>query len=243
MKTKYKLLIGLFTTLLMTAATAYALPGPQRMLAPNAYGLSEIAPGIFTDNPDRKDDELKIIRAANATVKNFFRTLEASPRYIFCTTMMCERAFGEYNRRAVTYGWHAIHLPPKALNDPHLGEILAAHERVHAELHIRMGPTMLWKQSIPNWFDEGLASYISNDDRLSLNQPQSNIDWIRRSGTYWDWGDFVKARGWRDAYGSASALVARIDREVGKDGLRRLINRSSKGETFGTVLKELKNGS
>lgn len=223
----------------LAAAAAYATPGPQRMIAPELYGLSEIADGIYTDDPSKAGQEMLLISQANARVKAFFGRLEATPRYVLCTTMMCERTFGKTNRIAVTYGWHAIHLPPRGTLDTHLGPILLTHERMHSELHKRWGVGQLWDDRFPTWFDEGLASYVSGDDRLRLDHSDADREWISHARRFYSWGSFVRARGWADAYGAAASSVARIERKVGEKGLHELINRTLAGEDFDAVLAEL----
>ena len=223
----------------LAAAAAYATPGPQRMLAPQLYGLIEIADGVYTDEPSRAGQELLLISQANARVKAFFGSLEATPRYVLCTTLMCERTFGKANRIAVTYGWHAIHLPPRGTNDPHLGPILLTHERMHSELHKRWGVGQLWDDRFPTWFDEGLASYVSGDDRMKLDYSDADMAWISHARRIYSWGSFIGERGWADAYGAAAASVARIERKAGEKGLHQLIDRTLAGEDFDAVLAEL----
>lgn len=228
-----------FAASTLLAAAAYAMPGPQRMVAPKLYGLTEIADGVYTDDPSKAAQEMLLISQANARVKAFFGTLETTPRYVLCTTMMCEKAFGKNNRIAVTYGWHAIHLPPRGSNDLHLGQILLTHERVHSELHKRWGASELWDAKFPTWFDEGLATYISGDDRLRSEYSDEDIEWISQARRIYSWGSFIQERGWADAYGAATAYVTRIRAKAGERGLHELIDRTIKGEDFDKVLAEL----
>jgi len=225
------------STLLTVAA--YATPGPQRMIAPTLYGLTEVTEGVYTDDPTKTAQEILLISQSNAAVKAFFGTLEGTPRYVMCTTMMCEKTFGKSNRIAVCYGWHAIHLPPRGVNDLHLGRILLTHERVHSELHKRWGASELWDAKFPTWFDEGLASYLSGDDRLHLEYSDKDIEWISHARRIYSWGSFIQERGWADAYGAATAYVSRIQAKAGEKGLHELIDRTIKGEDFDAVLADL----
>ncbi|MDE2383285.1 MAG: hypothetical protein KGO53_01595 [Alphaproteobacteria bacterium] len=210
--------------LLVSGVAAAALPGPQRALAPGLFGLSEIAPGVFTDDVSEQQRWLGIKAHGEARVQAFFGELKAQPRFILCTHQECERRFGFTGVTAQTFGWHMIHLPPRALETPGLGFILMAHERTHAELHWRMGLGGLAYGSIPNWFDEGLASFVSRDARLDPFYVPEQRAWIRASRNFWDWGQFVKARGWRDAYGAAADNVRRLDEALGHEGLLAMIN-------------------
>lgn len=234
-----RILASAFAAFALLAAAAYATPGPQRMIVPTLYGLSEIADDIYTDDPAKAGIEIMLVSRANANVKGFFGTLEARPRYIICTTMMCEKTFSKNNRIAVTYGWHAIHLPPRAIADPHLGEILLTHERTHSELHKRWGASELWDAKFPTWFDEGLATWVSKDDRVRLDHPPADLEWISHAKRLYNWGSFIGQRGWADAYGAAGSYVALIADRKGVAGLHALIDRTLKGEAFDKVLKEL----
>jgi hypothetical protein len=229
-------LAGLVVSIGVAAA---AIPGPQRALAPEYYGLHEIAPSVFTDDVARSADWLNMRDAANIKVQAFFGALKSQPRYILCSTMACEHTFGKSGNVAQTYGWSYIHVPPKAIDEKDVGLILLTHERVHAELVYRWGVSALWDKKIPSWFNEGLASFVSEDKRLEPSYSDEQRTWIRGSETFWDWGNYVNARGWRDAYGAAEDNVARINRKIGRDGLLVLINRSLAGEGFDQVEAQL----
>ncbi len=222
----WKRIVGLtaLSFVVIGGVAAAAIPGPQRTLAPTLYGLTEIAPGVFTDDLADKTRWLEIKADGEAKVKAFFGELQANPRLILCSHQDCERKFGFTGATAVTFGWHMIHLPPQSLVSPNLGYVLMAHERTHAELHLRMGISGAVNGHIPNWFDEGLASYVSQDSRLNPFYETEQRAWIRGSKYFWDWGSFVSARGWRDAYGAASDNVARLDEKLGHDGLLAMIN-------------------
>jgi hypothetical protein len=217
---------------------AAAIPGPQRMLAPSAYGLTKIAEGVFTDDPAGAQIQLRLIAQAERTVGRFFGELKASPRYILCTKLECDSIFGGNGSVAKAYGWSAIKIPPKAFSDGHVGEILLTHERMHIELLHRWGLSALWDEKFPNWFNEGLETYISSDTRVRFDHDQNDQVWIRGSRTFWDWGGFVKARGWRDAYGAAASIVAGINARAGNGGIRSIIDRTLAGEKFDKVLAE-----
>ncbi|MFZ1681805.1 MAG: hypothetical protein WAT70_12375 [Rhizobiaceae bacterium] len=220
--------------LFAACVAAAAVPGPQRALAPGLFGLTEIADGVWTDDPGQGETQMRMIAGANARVRAFFGDLGRSPRLILCVTMMCEKTFGGTGNVAVAYGWHAVRIPPKAFREPDLGIVLLAHERTHIELHRSWGwrPSALWDPPQPNWFDEGLASFVSRDHRLPRHVDGEAKAWIRGSLNFRDWGGFIRARGWRNAYGAAAANVADLRERLGDAGLRELIARTNAGEPF-----------
>jgi hypothetical protein len=239
MKIRNYILPSIAALLVSIGFAAAAIPGPQRALAPGFYGLHEIAQNVFTDDISRSAEWLSMRDAANLKALTFFGELKSHPRYILCSSMECEHAFGKRGNTAVTYGWSYIHVPPKAINEQDVGLILLTHERVHAELVYRWGVSALWDKKIPSWFNEGLASFVSEDKRLEPSYSAEQRKWIRGSETFWDWGSFVDARGWRDAYGAAEDNVAVIKRKIGRDGLLALIKRTLAGEDFDKVEAQL----
>ena len=92
---------------------AAAIPGPQRMLAPGAYGLTKIAEGVFTDDPGMAQIQLRLIAKAERTVGRFFGELKAKPRYVLCTKQECDSIFGGNGSIAQAYGWSAIRSHPR----------------------------------------------------------------------------------------------------------------------------------
>jgi hypothetical protein len=239
MKIKKHILSTIALVTLMSGIAAAAIPGPQRALVPTFYGLTEIAPDVFTDDPSQKSKWMDMREVANARVHNFFGTLKANPRYILCSKMTCEHIFGKNGNIAQSYGWSIIHIPPKALEGRAVGITLLAHERVHAELLYRWGALAIWDQKIPNWFNEGLATFVAKDPRIDPFYSAEERHWIRGSKTFWDWGNFVESRGWRTAYGAAAYNVVVLQKQIGNDGLLKLIDRAIKGEGFEKVAKEM----
>jgi len=106
------------------------------------------------------------------------------------------------------------------------------HERTHAELHRSLRLSDLWDQRIPAWFDEGLASYLSDDTRLDSPENPRDADWICSARTFRDWGRLHPARDWRQTYGAAARKVAEIDQIYGRDGLRDLVAAGEAGGSF-----------
>ncbi|MFM2279927.1 MAG: hypothetical protein RLZZ444_2158 [Pseudomonadota bacterium] len=240
MRRPLQILVSFVCVLTTMSIAAAAIPGPQRMLAPRLYGMTEIAPGVFSDRPERSDEKMAAIRHAEEKMRGFFGTLKATPRYVLCSEMRCEKTFGFNGNTAQAFGWQIVHLPPRAFAERGLDRILMTHELFHAELLVRWGPTALWDEKIPNWFNEGMASYLSDDHRISLFQDEETKAWIRKSRGFYDWSTFLADRGWKRAYGAAAANVADIDHAIGKDGLLKLIDRTIAGEDFDAVLAEMK---
>ena len=59
-----------------------ALPGSHRFVWPEAYGLVEIAPHVWTDVPERAGAYLDLVEAARGRVDAFFG--DVAPRGVVC---------------------------------------------------------------------------------------------------------------------------------------------------------------
>ncbi|MEM7776004.1 MAG: hypothetical protein AAF732_10375 [Pseudomonadota bacterium] len=219
--------------LLTGALIAAAFPGPHRMLCPGCFGLVEIAPDVFTDAPPaRHAGLLRMIAAADRTTSRFFGGLQSRPWIVMCATKACMRAFTRgHHASGVTFGWHVIRLAPRGLR-----QHIMTHERMHAELHRRLGYAGMAQNAIPTWFDEGLAVLISNDRRLISRQSRAATQWISSVHSPSDWRRAVSARGWRATYSAAVTRVVAYERVIGRAGLRRVVARVVAGQDFEAAL-------
>lgn len=217
--------LGASLCLGLTAAYA-ALPGPHRALTPGVFGLTEIAPDLWIDDPARAAVARGFARQADDTAAAFFGPLRTHPRIILCATQDCADRFG-LKPSGLTYGHHLILVGPKGQNP-----VIVTHERIHAELHRSLRLSDLWDQRIPTWFDEGLASYLSGDMRLDSPDNPRDADWICAARSFRDWGRLHPAQDWRRTYGAAARLVAEIDEAHGREGLRELVAAVEAGASF-----------
>ncbi|MGB7337191.1 MAG: hypothetical protein WBD01_15500 [Salaquimonas sp.] len=209
-----------FTLMVLSVlGTAAAIPGPQRALAPGLFGLTQIDQSTFIDATTKADEAKSLIIKANSTLKAFFGELKSSPKIVICTQESCFDRFGG-GPRGITYGYDLIKIGPKGFN-----EMIITHELFHGELHKRMGRFGMVKPKFPAWFNEGLATIISNDNRYRTKFTPDELAWIRNANNYWgDWGNRISERGWRDTYGAARAAVLALQNEIGQKGLLQLID-------------------
>ena len=217
------------------AALAAATPGPHRALCPSCLGLTEIAPGLWTDDPATAPALRRMAAEGAATVSAFFGTPEATPRLILCQTKTCQDAFA-IRPSAVTYGASLILVAPKGVS-----EMILTHELTHVALHRRQGVADILDQRFPAWFDEGLASLVSNDTRLPTAIPEADRRRITEARHFWQWGDAIAdLGGWKPAYGAAMAEVVRIRDDLGPEGLKTLIARVADGADFDATLERMR---
>lgn len=224
----------LFATLAASAAYA-ALPGYHRALTPSWFGLTQIDTQLWTDDPSRANELLNLTAQSEHPARAFFGSLTTTPRILLCTTPACAARFN-LGPIAVTLGYHAILASPGGVTP-----MILAHERVHSELHAYMGLSDLFSPRFPAWFDEGLASHLSHDTRLTRPTDARDADWITSARTYRDWGRLHAPDGqnWRHTYGAAARLVDELDDTIGRDGLRALIADVANGADFDAAYERL----
>jgi hypothetical protein len=140
---------------LAIGATAVAAPSIAAIACPQCYGLSSVGDGVYAE----RDDEAyhRIVTAAEQRISAFYGERTSDARVLICATPECYRSIGGGGEKGQAFGRWALRLSPDGAN-----ETIATHELAHIELHKRLGSAY---ESLPDWFDEGLAVLISDDAR------------------------------------------------------------------------------
>ncbi len=223
----------LFNGFLAALIAGAALPGPHRVILPEAYGLTEIAPRVWTDAPERETEVLRLSNEARGRVIDFFRDTPPRPTLVLCTTGQCARDFG-VGGNGLSVADLAVMVSPGGLT---LGTL--THEMTHSRLHRRMGLRNLFQQPYPTWFDEGLATHVADHPRWQGTINARHRARIRAVRRFWDWDDAYRDLGVGRSYRTAAAEVADIEARIGRDGLLALIARAEQGDDFDQTLKGL----
>ncbi|SMX22683.1 hypothetical protein [Boseongicola aestuarii] len=210
-----------------------ALPGSHRFVWPEAYGLVEVAPHVWTDRPERAGDYLGLVDAARVRVEEFFGDAAPRPVMVLCASRACARDFG-IGGNGLSVADLAVMVAPGGLT---LGTL--SHEMMHARLHRSMGLRNLVRQPYPTWFDEGLATYVADHPRGGGAVTEASRARVREVTRFWQLRAVFDELGVGRTYGSAAAEVAEIDRRAGRAGLLELIARAEAGEPFLRVLEEV----
>ena len=228
-------LIPTFVILALVAGVtaAVVVPGPQRAFFPGTFGLTEIAPNVWTDAPERAEVLSAMVIAAEATSAQAFSSPARRPRTVLCATQNCRAAFG-IPGRAITLADLAIVVAPDGLNPRTL-----LHERIHVELHALMGPLDAISPRFPSWFNEGLATHLSGTPAVRRPSNARDADWIRVAGTPLAWRQMRKEHQPAEYYAAAARLVEEIDRLGGREGLIALIERVTSGADFGAEYRRI----
>ncbi|PWK58401.1 hypothetical protein C8D95_101214 [Silicimonas algicola] len=229
---------GAFVAFLVNAAFATAIlsvpfPGLHRALYPEAFGLSEIAPRVWTDAPDRAEELLGMAEAARANVVSFFGDDPPRPTLILCATRACADDFG-VGGNGLAVADVIVAVSPGGLTRGTL-----THEMMHARLHRRLGLAAILRQPYPTWFDEGLATHVSGQPAWRGTVTDEARDRVRQVTRFWRWRDAMNELGVGPAYGAAAAEVAAIEALAGREGLLELIRRAEAGDDFDRLLRDI----
>lgn len=218
--------------LFIAVVIALATPGSHRAVLPGVFGLTEIAPRIWSDAPQNAGAYRGLVANARRNVAAFFGTAN-NPVIILCSTQTCAQRFAIRGNGA-SVGPYAVLVSPGGLT---LGTL--THELIHSRLHRSMGLRNLIRQPYPTWFDEGLATYVADHPKWGGPVTEAARARVRRVLRFWDWADTYRAIGAGLAYRAAAAEVAAIEAHAGRDGLLELITRAEQGEDFDTILAQI----
>lgn len=210
-----------------------AVPGTHRVLYPETAGLTEIAPRVWTDAPQRQTELLTLAGAARANVAAFFGDAPPDPTLILCTSRDCAQAFG-IGGNGLSIADLAVMVAPGGLTTGTL-----THEMTHSRLHRRMGLHNLYRQPFPTWFDEGLATHVADHPRWPGPITPADRARVRETRRFWHWGSTMRDLGAGRAYRAAAAEVARIEAIMGREGLLDMIGRAEAGEDFDRLLADI----
>ncbi|MEL7106700.1 MAG: hypothetical protein AAGM21_12325 [Pseudomonadota bacterium] len=215
---------------LVCAGLVAVVPGPHRVIAPAQFGLTRIAPGVYTDAADRAGELTALLAGADAKVASIFGSATPRWRTVLCTREACRAVFG-LTGRAIALGDLVIVVAPSGIREATL-----VHEQIHIELSARMG---LWDAAwprYPSWFNEGLATYLSGTPGVKGPARVSDAQWITAARTPLGWRLAKRGRTAAEYYGAARRTVAEIDRRIGTPALIGLVEEVAGGADFGATL-------
>ncbi|MCL2874866.1 MAG: hypothetical protein FWF12_00950 [Betaproteobacteria bacterium] len=207
-----------------------------KLLVPTWFGFKEIQAGVFVDDemPQIQQQEfLKTLNVAKNRVTVFFGNSVSKAKVFACSTEECFTSHGGLTARGKTYGASMLLLSPRGLDD-----VILSHELAHLELCNRIG---VWRsmRSVPSWFDEGLAVFVSQDPRYTEQ------GWLRatenglKAPKLNEIGQLLDNENWLLGYGTARKVVGNWYQQVGHAGLMQLIAEVSRGSDFDTSFQSI----
>ena len=223
----------LFNGTLAAAVLSMPFPGLHRALYPEAFGLTEVAPRVWTDAPDRSEELLAMAGDARAHVASFFGDEPPRPTLILCASRACAATFG-VGGSGLAVADMIVAVAPGGLTTGTL-----THEMTHARLHRSMGLGSILNQPYPTWFDEGLATHVAGHPVWRGEVTANARRRVRQVERFWRWRDALDDLGVGLAYRAAAAEVASIQALAGRQGLLDLISRAEAGEDFDRLLSDI----
>lgn len=199
--------------------------------------------------PGMTDDEQRTLKAAYRTARaDLARALGAphgeSPVVLFCRTASCKVSFGADPGSAaasdlgfVRDGFFAdtgfMARPTVIVTAPNEGTTrILTHELVHAEMK-----SYASYDSVPTWFNEGMATYIAHEPRCDEYPPWSTFE-VRRLDTKTAWQAHLRESGairatYCQARNEVQAWVETLgDSKRLAPALRAVLARVARGEAF-----------
>ena len=218
-----------FTALIVGAA----VPGTHRVILPEAYGMTQIAPRVWSDAPQDSRRLVVMAEASRARVVRFFGDEPPRPTLVLCATKSCAQVFG-IGGNGLSIADMTVMVSPGGLTKGTL-----THEMTHSRLHRSMGLRNLVDHPFPTWFDEGLATYVAGHPRWPGRTTAEARARVRQTSHFWQWGDTMRELGVGRAYAAAAAEVAQMEALAGRSGLLELIARAEAGEDFEILESEI----
>ncbi|MCU0911553.1 MAG: hypothetical protein MUE98_09490 [Rhodobacteraceae bacterium] len=216
-------LAGLRATLMIVILYALAIVlFVERPLAaylcPTCAGLTEVAPGIYLDDPAATRRTLMMLEAAERRVARVFGKGDSRPVVLVCRTAECEARVGGLwqapHTLGVAYGWSFVRLSPRGFS-----EDVLAHELTHIEIHRRIGLIAIATGRLPAWWNEGMATIVASGRPTSCPRapgalPGTPLEWRRTTGVLPGRLYLLAAcrtRDWLDRNGGMQGALAMLD--------------------------------
>ena len=237
-------------------AGCQTLDNARLLLPPDWADMRRVTERVVVERDAGPADAERAVAVATAARERLERVLgevRADPMFFVCASDACFQRFGGGAPRAKAFSDRRILLGPRGDSAG-----FAAHEMWHAELFRRLG--LVRVMSLPRWFDEGVAVWISNEPVHSEAMYQRALaSGIRmptlgelesRDGFYAAiarTGDDKRAGRTADdlsvVYPVMGHEIRRWIAVVGVDGLRALLSALEAGDDFQTTYERLETGT
>lgn len=213
---------ALIFSLASIITNAQAKPNIKNLECPTCNGLTEISENVFTDAPQKAVSLNKIVSRSRQTTAAFFGRNMSKPKIVLCTSNACTKIFVKRMGRGHSIADAYILLSPSGAN-----QTILTHELVHAEIYKRLAftrrPTLM-DDRIPTWFNEGLATYLSEDARYSNNASKRDLKYALKLENMQVWKKHVTLKKYKRGYEGAKSLVANLDKAMTRKELKKIVD-------------------
>lgn len=213
------------------AIVSIAYPASAAAACPSCYGFSAYGDSLYVErgaSPSQLAAIKDIATTARDRVQTFYGSLRSHSRILICLTETCYEPLGGRSRGIALLD-RALILSPRGTN-----RVIATHELSHIELHHRLGLWRTWSRAVPQWFDEGVAVTVSNDERYlkpagsgdrCTEEPGAELPTTRGA-----WIETAESHG---LYARAACRASRwMEMRGGSGAVPRLVDAIASGATF-----------
>lgn len=191
-------------------------------ICPQCFGFESSGKQVYVERSMPAGESLKVQRAltlAEERIRGFYGDNGIYPRVLVCATQKCIRRIGGGNASSGSVGSFVMILGPQGASVTEM-----THELSLIEVSKRIGVFHTIMESVPAWFDEGVAVLAANDpayigpantkrDRC-LARPEEDLpvdmqSWVNESNQY----PFINAQAacrvyeWMRARGGSNSIV------------------------------------
>ncbi len=166
--------ISLSLAVALIPVLAWSLGKPFRLLLPN-FNDVECHGSVCVQDAKEMDRAHELYSSAIKSISSAGITLEARPRFVYCSTKECYQSFGGGNERAISYPFLGTVIAPASWQD-----YITRHELIHWFQFYEIGAVSTMMK--PEWFREGMAYVFSG-------APESDIPghYLPMMEKYRDW--------------------------------------------------------
>ncbi|MDE2090832.1 MAG: hypothetical protein KGJ08_02885 [Gammaproteobacteria bacterium] len=209
-------------------------------LCPVCFGFEKAGCGVYVQHGmpvEQQTLTMRVLALADDRIRGFYGDIEFHPRVLICTTQDCIVGIGGGDAATGSVGALVLLLGPKGMN-----EIDITHELSLIEVAGRVGLFHSIMDTVPAWFDEGVAVVASDAPEFtalaSANQngcltkptddmPADRTQWTEEASQY----PFI--------YAQAGCRVAEwMATRGGGSAVSRLLARVANGEPFDRAYAE-----
>ncbi len=209
-------------------------------VCPVCFGFEKIASGIYVQQGMPVEEQAltkRVLMLADDQIRDFYGDIEDHPRMLICATQECIGRIGGGNAASGSVGALVLLLGPEGMN-----QIDITHELSLIEVAGRIGLYHSIMNTVPAWFDEGVAVVASDAPEFAAlakanasgcrNKPTDDLpvyrsQWLEEAHQY----PFI--------YAQASCRVAEwMAVRGGSHAVSRLLTRVANGESFDKAYAE-----
>jgi hypothetical protein len=210
------------------------------VVCPMCFGFQKIDSGIYAQKGMPVDTQAltkHTLALSEQRVSEFYGELQSHPSVLICATQDCITRIGGGEAASGSLGSLVLMLGPKGVH-----EVEISHELSLIEVARRIGMYRSIMDTIPAWYDEGVAEVVSDAPEFAAMQrdgqygclhmqmedlPTNRTRWIEEADEY----PFI--------YAQAGCRVAIwMTKHGGSHAVRRLLARIANGESFNQAYSE-----